>query len=199
MKKKKTNNRPLYTLLLAVLLCIPASSGAQSRGGARPAFQKGDNTIGFALGVGSIYSYRSGSEHLPAFAINYDHGLINNVGPGTIGIGGVMAFQRSSYRSGNGFRSTWTNFIIGFRGTYHLTILKDVNNRFDPYAGLTLGIRTESFDDNSNGALGGDYGDADAIIAPFIGAKYNFTPKFGAFSELGFDYSFFRIGLHVNF
>lgn len=173
-------------------------SAAPPKGG-RAAFEKGDNTLGFSLGVGNVYQYHGGSTYLPAFAVNFDHGLIGNVGPGTIGIGGVVGWQNTYYKYGNGDRATWTNFIVGVRGTYHLTILKDKNNKFDPYAGLTVGIRAESYRNDRNGNNFGDYGGAYPFVGPFVGAKYNFTPKFGAFSELGYDISLFRIGLHVNF
>jgi len=33
----------------------------------------------------------------------------------------------------------------------------------------------------------------------FVGAKYNFVENFGAFAELGYDISFFKIGLNLNF
>jgi hypothetical protein len=187
----------IWACLLMALILAGGSASAQSRGGARAAFEKGDNTLGFSVGVGAAHAYRGGTTYLPAFAVNFDHGLVGNVGPGTIGIGGIVSWQSSYYRFGNGDRDVWANFHIGVRGTYHLTLLKEKNNKFDPYAGATLGIRAESFR-TDRGNAGNSYGGAYPFFGPFIGAKYNFTPKFGAFSELGFDVSIFRIGLHLN-
>jgi len=187
------------SLVASVMLCgASLYAVAAPPKGARAAFGKGDNTLGLSLGVGNVYTYHGGSTYLPAIAVNFDHGLVGNVGPGTIGIGGIIGWQNTYYKYGNGDRVSWTNFIMGFRGTYHLTILKDKNNKFDPYGGVTVGIRVESYNGNHNGTYDVD-GNAHPFVGPFVGAKYNFTPKFGAFSELGYDISLFRIGLHLNF
>ncbi len=186
--------------MAALLLCGTATGlSAQSKGGARPAFDKGDNTLGFGLGVGNVYPYRGGASELPAFVVHYDHGLVGNVGPGTIGIGGEIGYQSSYYRYGNGYKATHSNFFVGFRGTYHLTILKDKNNKFDPYGGVVLGMRMEAERDEYPGNRSINRTDARPYVGPFVGAKYNFVPSFGAFSELGYGLSFFRIGVHLNF
>ena len=189
-------------LLAIILLCGSAmhtSAEPVGKGGARGAFMKGDNTLGFSLGLGHPHSYYGGSTYLPAFIMNYDHGIVDNVGPGTIGIGGLLGWQSSAYKYNSGHKSTLTNFVIGFRGTYHLTILKDKNNKFDPYGGLTIGMRIESHNNDAPGHNHEEYGGAYPFFGPFIGAKYNFVPQFGAFSELGYDIAFFKIGIHVNF
>ena len=186
--------------LLAIGLCCSAlhtSAEPAGKGGGRAAFMKGDNTLGFSMGLG--HQYHASTSHLPAFAINYDHGIVDNVGPGTIGIGGIVGWQRSVIDYANYHQEAWTNFIVGFRATYHLTILKDKNNKFDPYGGLTVGIRSETYRNEPQGNHNADFTDVKPLVGPFIGAKYNFRPQFGAFSELGFDVAFFKIGLHVNF
>jgi len=185
-------------LAAATLLAGSAAQAQKKSGGARPAFDVGDNTIGLALGVGTPYSYYGGVNNSPGFFVNYDHGTFGNVGPGTIGIGGITGIQTSSYRYGNGDRARWTNFFIGVRGTYHLTLLKDKNNKFDPYGGVTFGIRAESYTNDFAGGRG-DYGGAHPFAGAFVGAKYNFVKNFGAFSELGFDVCVFKIGINFNF
>lgn len=175
-----------------------------------PAFDKGSNIIGLALGVGVNYGYygtgytnRSVS---PTLILTYDHGFFPEIGPGTIGIGGVIAYKSSSYKSYykadlKKYRNSST--IIGVRGTYHLTILKDKNNKFDPYAGVTFGIRINSdnyYDDYySTYGYYYSYNRTNPVAGVFVGAHYNFVPAFGAFAEVGYDISFLRAGINFNF
>lgn len=180
--------------LMAASVITAGSAQAQKSGGARPAFAVGDNTIGLGVGVGLPYTYGGfGSiRNSPAFLVTYDHGTFGNVGPGTIGIGGIMSIQNSAYRYGNGRRETWTSFALGVRGTYHLTLLKDKNNKFDPYGGVTFGFRAESSTYYSGT-------DVRPMAGAFVGAKYNFVKNFGVWSELGFDVAIFKVGINFNF
>ncbi len=176
-----------------------------------PAFDKGDNTIGISIGLGINYAYYNNAVNLPAITLLYDHGTFGEVGPGTIGIGGIVGFKTSTYTypaSYNGdYKATWTNYIIAARGTYHLTILKDKNNKFDPYAGIVLGVRINKYTDSYNDYYYDKHNkyyynnsrSADAVKGVFIGAKYNFAEYFGVFAELGYDISIIRAGLNFNF
>lgn len=170
--------------------------------GKEAAFVKGSKTLGFAVGFGVDYNYYGSVTPLPAFGFVYDQGIINHAGPGTIGVGGLLAFKSAHYNYGNGYKATWTNVVFGVRGTYHLTLLKDKNNKFDPYAGVTLGIRIYKYKDTYYDHLGYNpynYNSAYPVAGAFVGAKYNLSKHFGAFTELGYDISFFRIGLNANF
>ena len=193
-------------LIIAIVLIFTATiSNAQktkfNSGSAKPAFEKGSKTLGIFIGAGVEYGYYGNYSQLPAIGIIYDHGIINNVGPGTIGIGGVIGFKSAWYKYSGGERATWTNYFIGARGTYHLTILKDKNNKFDPYAGVTAGFRIYDYNDSYYGGRANPYGynSVYPVFGFFVGAKYNFSKNFGAFAELGYDISFFRIGLNANF
>lgn len=196
-------SKALYALL-ALLLVTGSAQQAQakkSRTGAKPAFDLGSKTLGVFVGFGVDYDYYGSVNRLPALGVTYDQGIVGNAGPGTVGLGGVLAFKAAHYDYGNGYKATWTDFIIGARGTYHLTILKDKNNKFDPYAGVTVGVRISSYHDTYYDYSGHHYtsSSANPVVGAFVGAKYNFTPGFGAFSELGYDISFFRIGVNFNF
>ena len=202
-----------FSKFLIIVFAVVSLTTTQSlaQGGEAP-FVKGSNTIGISIGAGVDYGYgtRFGGHYSnhPAIAVSYDHGIINNVGPGTIGIGGVFGFKSSTYKYSyytsnvNGYRNykdTYTNFIIGVRGTYHLTLLADKNNKFDPYGGITIGFRI--FDHNYDGPVKDPYkyNSVYPIAGLFVGAKYNFVPNFGAFAELGYDISLFRVGVNFNF
>jgi hypothetical protein len=173
-----------------------------------PAFDKGDNTIGISVGIGgnwhsSVYGYGYNYSYvdLPAFALTYDHGFFGDVGPGTIGIGGLLGYKYSFLSNYGGYDASWSDFVIGARGTYHLTILKDKNNHFDPYAGVLLGVRIHTYRNTYYDEFDNSY-DAGGVLPAtgvFVGAKYNFTKAFGAFAEVGYDISIIRIGLNFNF
>ena len=164
------------------------------------AFVQGSKTLGFSIGFGVDYGYRVHGERytsFPAFAVSYDQGIVGNVGPGTIGLGGIFGIKSAFYEK-DGFRYTWNNYIIGVRPTYHLTILSDKNSKFDPYAGVLLGVRSLRYRDDENGP--DPYRDRTyAAVGAFIGAKYNFTRGFGLFTEFGYDISLLRFGLNFNF
>jgi len=172
-----------------------------------PAFDKGDNTIGLSLGAGVNYGYYSGIL-APSLAVTYDHGFFPEVGPGTIGIGGIIAYKSGHYHYGYGdYEYKWNSVIVAVRGTYHLTILKDKNNHFDPYGGVVLGVRvnkyTDTYDDyyyaNTHNHYYREDASANAVRGVFIGAKYNFTSFFGLFVELGSDVSVISGGVNFNF
>lgn len=196
-----------WKILVAVVILFSATAitNANAQGG-EPPFVKGSNTIGASLGFGVDYGYAYGSygsyTPLPAIAFTFDHGSFEKVGPGTIGIGGVVGFKTARWK-GNGYKETWTNYIIGARGTYHLTLLADKNNKFDPYAGITIGFRIfdHNYDDGiyGNGVYHEKYNTVYPIAGAFIGAKYNFADSFGAFAEVGYDISLARIGICFNF
>ena len=185
-------------LIAAGMTTMATTTKAQ---GGDPPFVKGSNTIGLSIGFGDYYDYGSvyyGSSWtvLPSINLHYDHGTIAEVGPGTIGIGGIIGIKNRYYKYYNGDKYTDNSVIIGVRGTYHLTLLADKNNKFDPYGGVLLGARIRTRNDHY-------YDDKRNNVYPttglFVGAKYNFVENFGAFAELGYDISFFKIGLNLNF
>ena len=185
----------LSAALLMSAAAVPALAQSVKKGGARPAFDVNDNTL--ALGVGFGAPVNHGSTNAPvSFVVIFDHGTFGNVGPGTIGLGGIFGITNAYYRHGNGDKQNWTDIVLAARGTYHLWILKDKNNKFDPYGGASVGVRIES----SNGAPGyANYSDAHPYLAVFVGAKYNVSRNFGFWSELGNDVAFFKLGVNFNF
>jgi hypothetical protein len=187
---------------MLIILVFATHMFAQSGSGNESAFGKGSKTLGLAAGLGVDYGYYSGYKSLPAFTLIYDQGFWEDVGPGNIGIGGMVGIKTAHYNYPNGgYKSTWNNYIVGIRGTYHLTILKDKNNQFDPYAGIMLGVRIYKYKDtyynNRNNPY--NYKSLYFIQGAFIGAKYNFKKSFGVFAEAGYDISLVRFGLNVNF
>jgi len=192
-----------YTLFSLALLSITGIAQAQkNKAAAKPAFDKGTKTIGISAGTGRNWGYYGNAVSLPAFSLMYDQGIIANAGPGTVGVGGILGYQTARYDYSGGYRATWTNYIAGVRATWHLTILKDKNNKFDPYAGVLLGVRVYDYKDTWYDYYGSNpynYSSVYPVTGVFVGARYNFSNHFGAFAEAGYDISFLRGGLHINF
>jgi hypothetical protein len=162
------------------------------------AFSKGDMSLSIASGFGISYDYYGTYVSLPALTVAYDVGIVNDAGPGNIGVGGIVGFKKA-YNRHDGYDATWSNYLIAARGTYHLTVID--NDKFDPYGGVTLGIRIYDyrdpyFDERYNPYK---YNSVYPIVGAFVGAKYNFTRGFGGFVELGYDISLIRIGVSFNF
>ena len=205
---KKQNDEQPTTTTRSSNSSIKKTTNKQATNYDKTPFHKGSKTFGIGLGAGVGYGYYGSISGLPAIFAIYDHGLIDkNVGPGSIGIGGVLAYKRATYRYGyGGYKATWSNLIVGVRGTWHLNILSKKNIKFDPYGGLMLGIRYESYRDtyySSNpyyyDPYDDNYNDIYLTGGVFIGAKYNFKPNIGAFAEVGYDITYCRVGVNFNF
>lgn len=179
-----------------------------ARNDAEPAFDIGSTTIGFGLGTGINYNYYGNYGFSPTFVVLFDHG-IKSVSYGTIGVGGILGYRTATYRySYGGYTAKWTNILVAVRGTYHLTVLKDKNNRFDPYVGLMAGFRINTYTDTYYDWYYSYYGyrysnynfnRMNVISGLFIGAKYNFARSIGVFGEIGYDISIAKFGLNINF
>lgn len=200
-------NTVLLKSVLAVLLITGFSYAAKAQGG-DPPFVKGSNTIGLSIGFGDYYSYATyyGSSWtvLPSINLTYDRGFFEEVGPGTIGIGGLIGIKNRYYKY-SGDKYTDNSVIVGVRGTYHLTLLADKNNKFDPYGGVLFGVRIRNWKEVYTSSYypytesTRKHSSVYPTTGLFVGAKYNFVPNFGAFAEVGYDISFLKLGLNLNF
>ena len=191
----------LICLTLAATTVIPAAAQEETKTKNDPPFSEGSGILGVSAGFGIDYNYYGDVSRSPAFALSFEKGKFDIGDVGTIGVGGLIGFKNATYHYGSGdYKATWTNFIIASRFTFHLSILKDKNNKFDPYAGIMLGIRINSYDDTYyTGYNPYSYGSIYFTKGLFVGAQYKFLKHLAAFSELGYDISVFRIGLNLNF
>lgn len=163
-----------------------------------PPFQKGNVVISVASGFGRNYNYYGSYVSLPALSVSTDIGIINNAGPGNIGVGGMVGFK-TAYSKHEYYNARWTNYVIAARATYHLTILK--HNKFDPYGGVIVGIRIYDYKDSYYNSSYNpyNYNRVYPVTGVFLGAKYNFSKFFAGFAEVGYDISLFRIGFNFCF
>jgi hypothetical protein len=112
-----------------------------------------------------------------------------------ISIGGYLAFTHGNYdyyyyNNGNVYRKGGYNaFDIGARGSFHFgKLMRLSEKRFDPYAGALLGFSNRSGNQ-------GNYDDTWVRPGIFAGARWFFSPGFGAYAEVGYAVHPLTIGL----
>ncbi|MES1223213.1 MAG: hypothetical protein ABUT20_47405, partial [Bacteroidota bacterium] len=104
---KQSSISAIFSFLFVAGFAVSGSS--QSKTNEAP-FVKGSKSLGLSAGFGVSYDYISGYSGLPAFALTYDQGFFENIGPGTIGIGAILALKTAHYNySSGGYKATWNN------------------------------------------------------------------------------------------
>lgn len=190
-------------LLIATVAIIMVFGGKTVKA---QAFYQGTFHLSAGFGLGGYLSYASFGEfnQTPTLFVAGDYGIIDDLGPGNLGIGGFLAYKSASYDYsylGYSDQGKWTDFVVGVRGTYHYFI---DNDQLDLYGALSLGVVIESYDYTSNYSYPGydpnsfDYNNNFAYYAFSVGAKYMFTESLGAFAELGWDIAFLKLGVTLG-
>ena len=115
-------------------------------------------------------------------------------------VGGSVDYFRYNY----GYYSGGYTFIYaGARASYHLGDALNVQNaNFDPYIGATLGFRHARYRDSYGYSYSDYYSNSynsGLYIGIHAGARYLFSPKIGAFAEVGYGVSALKIGLTGKF
>lgn len=164
---------------------VPALAGSSL-------FRAGSNTLNLGIGFGLDYGSLGNATASPALSISYLRGVAN-AGPGTISVGGLVGYQSFSWQDGSD-KATLRHLYAGARGAYHYNF---GSHKLDAYAGLGLGVRVVSYSYSyvTDGATRG----RQAELSGFVGARYFFSDKVGAFSELGYDMSYLKVGLSARF
>ena len=135
---KKTPKLIMLSLVLALLFPV-RTLNAQTQG----LFKQGDIVMSAGIGLGANYGSYWGTGYnttVPPIFLTGDYCLREDLGPGNLGVGGLLGF--SSYKFeylGWGFK--YHTLFIGVRGTYHFTELVD---KLDLYGAITLGISGSS-------------------------------------------------------
>ena len=167
-------------------------------------FDVGTNAVNLGIGLGSRYSYGlSGfggtSSVTPAFSASFERGILA-LGPGVLGVGGIVGYQSASYDysgyySSGTYKDKYTDLIVMVRGAFHYP----VTSQFDAYAGVGIGVRHLGYSSNYTGLYAADYGSTGATSGLFAGGRYYFTSNIGAFAELGYDQTYLKAGLAIKF
>ncbi|MGY2131241.1 hypothetical protein ACW9KT_03380 [Hymenobacter sp. HD11105] len=163
-----------------------------------PTFRKGFSIVNLGLGLISPnngYDLFGAVKSSPAITLSYEKGVIDGIGPGTIGLGGLIGYKRYHYdfpRTDD--KATWTDLVVMGRGTYHYNFTSDPN--LDTYGGVSLGIRYNLYKNEVSPDRDRYNGDGlHLAYGLFAGARYYLTERFGAFGEVGYDMSYLKLGL----
>lgn len=181
-------------LSIALALCL----GIGLADAQETAFPKG--TSAFNLGVGLVSGlYGSGYKNkIPPVTLSYEYCLKDNLfkDKGAIGIGGLVGYTGAKWNYlGGDYGWKYSNIIIGVRGNLHYSFLK----KLDTYVSLMLGYNVASaksygsWDDSLYKASAGGF-----RVGFNVGARYYFTNAFGVFAELGYDISYFKVGVSLK-
>lgn len=169
-------------LLLTLMVLIFATSAAFAT-----KVKKGDAFLNAGIGLATFYG--TGDQVLPPIMVSYEKAVKDK-----ITIGGYLSYYQTEYSYswfGDGCDWSYNYITIGARGAYHFYD----EGKWDAYGGLFLGYNILFFDDNCD--LGDYTNDAAGSFgyAFFAGARYWFTPKIGAFAELGYGLAALSIGV----
>lgn len=193
----------LIISLTLLFVTISASAEQKKKKSNDTPFHHGSKTLGLGLGGGVDYGYYGDIDAIPMLFVVYDQGIKDDLGPGNAGIGGFVGFRSASSPYLTNYKASWTTLLVGLRGTWHLTLLADQDNKFDPYGGISAGLRISSYKNtyfSSNNLIDNyNFHGTTPIAGLFVGAKYNFSKNFGAFAEVGYDISVLRGGICMNF
>lgn len=159
-------------------------------------FSKGDKVINASIGLGSSI-YGSGfSGGIPPVGVSFELGVKDELfnEKSSLGIGGYVGYT-SAEQAFYGSKISYSSIIIGGRGIVHYDLISKV----DTYAGVLLGYNIASSKVTGAGFPAGFGASAGGLVyAGFVGARYYFTPKFGAMAELGYGIALLNIGVSLK-
>jgi hypothetical protein len=190
---KKTPKMILLSLVLAFMLPFFSLNAQTST------FKQGDLVFSAGLGIGATYGNYWGSYYktsVPPIFISGDYCLREDLGPGNLGVGGILAYSAYKYEPSPNWGYKYSTLFIGVRGTYHFTELVD---KMDLYGGITLGGKIVH--DKGYGDFGiYDYSTngSSALVEIFAGARYYFSDNIGVMSELGYGIAWFKLGVAIK-
>ncbi|GAB4031008.1 hypothetical protein [Spirosoma jeollabukense] len=121
-------------------------------------------------------------------------------GKNNFSVGGSIDY----FRYNNGYYSSGYTFVYaGARASYHLAEALNVQtSSFDPYVGATLGFRHAGYSDSYGYSYYDGYSssyNSGLFIGIHAGARFLFSPKVGAFAEVGYGISALKLGLTAKF
>ncbi|MBL1407619.1 hypothetical protein [Sphingobacterium faecale] len=176
------------TIFILWAICIATWAQAQS-------FQK--ETIAINAGIGLGTALGGLGKARPAISASVDYGVWDIGGPGVISLGGYVGNTGYRYSSG-AYTAKWNYVVIGARGAYHYRGFTSVP-KLDAYGGAMLGYNMVRYSsDGEDIALADSYGSGIGLSG-FLGGRWFFTPKTGAYAELGYGVSVLNVGITFRF
>jgi opacity protein-like surface antigen len=184
-------------LMFAIVMMIGVAGNAQ-------VFEKGSQAINLDIGFGNVYYFNAAySGFLPSFSGSYEYGIVEiPMGAeltGVISAGGYLGMSISKYGKdywANDDYYLTTNILFGARGNYHFIF----HDKFDPYAGILLGVNIESEKWKGNSPDPNDnFAKTSPALGLYAGARWFFTDNFAVNAELGYLISVLNVGVTFKF
>ncbi|MCG8327158.1 MAG: porin family protein [Chitinophagales bacterium] len=157
--------------------------------------EQGQSIAQIGIGIGGWTTTYTSSQ-TPLFIATYETGIVNDLGPGNLSIGGTVAFKSGTYSYWNdnwGYNYT----ALAVRANYHPDFIQAEN--WDFYGGLSLGYYRVAVNTNRVDLNGIDFASSGIALAGQIGARYQFHDNFGAWAELGYGLGALNVGLSYKF
>ncbi len=215
-------------LLLAALMLFASLTNAQGKNDKKKnsgdangkCFDESTHILNLGVGFGGVnyysgyrgYGYRY--KVSPAFSLSYEQAYPKKLGPGYLGLGAYLGFQRSSstynyfyndhgYKGDYYYKHSWSNYMVAARGAYHFDFLN--SEKAELYAGLLVGLRIQTYhyeSDNPDPKYY-NYRYTGSNVFPtyslFVGGRWYFVPKVALFAEVGYGISYLTAGLSFKF
>lgn len=161
-------------------------------------FDKGDKVISAGLGLGATYYSLGGTSMvMPVIFASGDYCLREDLGPGNLGIGAIIAYSSYKENVWGDYYYKVNSFMLGARGTYHFTDLVD---KLDLYGGITLGGEIVNSKWHGEGYTGSYSDPASGLLSEvFAGARYYFTDNIAANGELGYGIAWLKLAISFKF
>lgn len=151
---------------------------------AEPVFSKGGTFLSGGVGIGSPYAFSNLAIVVPPISGRLDFGLTDN-----LSLGLLIGFQSITVPVITTYPINY--LMIAPRIAYHIDPGID---KLDAYAGASVGYLAVS-----SGAHNTEIKGANGVyLGLYVGGTYMFTPKFGAFGELGYSFSWITLGLTLK-
>ncbi len=185
-----------FSFLIATFFCTQQTFAQVSYG-------VGANVLNLGIGFGNTITYGVGVSSSPVISGSFEHG-VSKLGPGTLGIGGIISYQATSYNISDvvgTWKEKWTTTYIALRGTWHPDIL--VADKYDVYGALDLGYTNYGYSVSGTGGYyerGGSSGLNNGLgFGLVVGGRYYLSKHIALFGELGYDICALKIGASVKF
>lgn len=157
-------------------------------------YKKGVTNLNAGISIGGLAGLY-GEADFPPLSLGLQFGIHEK-----ISVGGIVGYSSSSYDYGfysnDDYSWTYTYIFVGARGEYHFVDV-DVKD-LDLYGGVTLGYNIVSVSEPTGFSGNYDVGASYLLYGFHAGARYMFSPKIGAFAELGYGIGYITVGLNVK-
>nr|WP_293837697.1 hypothetical protein [uncultured Arsenicibacter sp.] len=156
----------------------------------QPVFAKAAHRTSYLNGGIGLASYWGGG--IP-IGVSFETTIADN-----LSVGGSVDYAHYG-RNYGGYKWSYNFIYAGARGSYHLGELLQTGDKFDPYAGISLGVRIASYKDNAGyGDYYNPYNNG-LYLGLHVGGRYYFTEKVGGFAEVGYGVTALRLGVTAKF